>query len=323
MRKGKISEPVLRRTVLKYIDNSREDIVIGPGTGVDGAVMDLKGCYMVTSASAISGKFNDKAYFAINRALNNIAAMKAEPVGVAVSILANEEFEEKDLKQLSMRIQEVSRYFGVSILGGHTEVTGSVNDTVIFVTAIGRREKSVSKEKISDNAAIIVSGHVGTEGTAILAELKEKELLEYYCADLVRQAKRFKEKISVIPVSCALKRQDVYMHDISQGGILSALWDLGIKTGMGMDVDMRSIPIKQETVEICEFFDINPYELLSGGTMLIVTDDEEKTMEALDKRGVESKVIGHLTSGNDRLLKFGETTGYLNRPAADPILSFI
>lgn len=323
MRKGKISEPVLRRTVLKYINNNREDVIVGPGTGVDGAVIDQEGFYTVLAPSVISGKIADKAFFGINRALNNIAAMKAEPVGVIVNILANEEFEEKDLKALAMRIREVSRDFGITVLGGHTEITDSVNDTVISVTAAGRKSRNGAKENISDNAALIVSGYVGLEGTAILAELKEKELSEYYCIDLVRQAKRFKDKISVLPAAKALAEENVFMHDISQGGILSALWDIGIKTGMGLNVDMRAIPIKQETVEICEFLSINPYELLSGGAMLIVAEDEEKVTAALDKQGINSSVIGHLDTGNDRILKFGETTGYLNRPAADAIYKFV
>ena len=161
---------------------------------------------------------------------------------------------------------------------------------------------------------MIVTKFIALEGTAILAQIKEKELLQHYCSDIVREAKLFKEHISVIEEAEALKDANVILHDLSRGGILSGLWEIGEKTGMGMDIDMRKVPIKQETVEICEFISLNPYCLLSGGAMLVI---------ALSEKGIPGAVVGYLNPGNDRIIRFGETKGFLNRPAADEIYKII
>lgn len=109
------------------------------------------------------------------------------------------------------------------------------------------------------------------------------------------------------------------MHDVTEGGIFGALWEIGAASGVGITADLRKIPIKQETVEVCEVFDINPYMLISSGSMLIGCLHGNELVEELAKKGIEAAVIGRATEGNDRIVVNGEETRYLGPALSDEL----
>ena len=109
------------------------------------------------------------------------------------------------------------------------------------------------------------------------------------------------------------------MHDISEGGIFGALWELGQCSGVGLEIDLKKIPIRQETIEICEFFDVNPYKLVSGGSMLMAAEDGNALMQAIRREGGKAVVIGKATDGNDRVLINGEERRFLETTQTDEL----
>ena len=113
------------------------------------------------------------------------------------------------------------------------------------------------------------------------------------------------------------------MHDITEGGIFGALWELAEGTGCGLDIDLKSIPIRQESVEVCEQFGVNPYLLMSSGSMLIATEDGPKLVRALAAEGIHSAIIGRATDGNDRILRNGDEIRYLDRPQSDELYKVV
>ena len=103
------------------------------------------------------------------------------------------------------------------------------------------------------------------------------------------------------------------------GGIMNSLWNLLEAYGLGCTIELRAIPILQETVEVCEVFDINPYRLSSGGCLLMAADNGFSALNALRKRGVEGAVIGKVEKGIARRILNGETETFLDRPKPDEI----
>ena len=77
----------------------------------------------------------------------------------------------------------------------------------------------------------------------------------------------------------------VGIHDVREGGIFGGLWELAAAGGVGLDVELKRIPVRQHTIEVCEFFRLNPYMLISGGTLLIVCENGERVAAALAKEG--------------------------------------
>ena len=101
------------------------------------------------------------------------------------------------------------------------------------------------------------------------------------------------------------------MHDVAEGGVFGAVWELAERLQSGVEIDLKKIPILQETVEISEYFDINPYQLRGDGALLCLAQDGAVIIEELKKSGIPATVIGRMTDGNDRILINEDETRHL------------
>ena len=185
-------------------------------------------------------------------------------------------------------------------------------------------ENSITKtEKIPKKRAglsIVMTKWIGLEGTLILAEEKEEELLSRYPLRLIRSAQGFDKYLPILPEAATALKSGVYaMHDVRNGGVFGALFELSRSMGVGLSVNLKQIPVKQETIEICEFFDLNPYELLSGGCLLLVTEKGEELVEALQLENIPAAVIGETINSNDKIVINGEETRFLEPAKPDEI----
>ena len=195
---------------------------------------------------------------------------------------------------------------------------------MISVTAVGKVKKGqmVSTGGAKPDMDIVLTKWIGLEGTSIIAKDHEAELLTRLPQSLVDTAKGFDQYLSVLPESrIAVEHGVAAMHDVTEGGIFGALWEMGEASGVGLDVDLKAIPVKQETIEVCEFFGINPYELISSGAMLIATNDGNGLVRKLSAAGVASAIIGKSNSSNDRRILSGDEVRFLEPPKADALYS--
>ena len=106
---------------------------------------------------------------------------------------------------------------------------------------------------------------------------------------------------------------------MGEGGFLSALWKMAEASEVGLEADFRKVPIRQETIEVCEIFDLNPYKLQADGAVLIGICGGEALVQRLRNEGFMAEVIGQTNSGNDRLLYSGGSARYLERPTEDEL----
>lgn len=323
MKIGKVSESILKRSILKQIKHHRAEVLIGAGIGVDCAVLALtQEEEFVISTDPITGTKKEIGIYAVHAGANDIAAAGATPIGVMVSILLPIHNSEAKLKAIMNQIVTTCDTLQMQVLGGHTEVTPAVNQPIVTVTAVGKRTKdqSISMNRIQPRQDIVLTKWIGLEGTAILAKEKQEQLLIKYPKPLVEEAQQFLKYISVIPEAATAIRLGVCaMHDVTEGGIFGALWELGEGAGVGLQVEMKKLPIKQETVEICEFFDINPYHFISGGCMLMVTDNGYDLVSALEEEKIKATVIGKITEGNDRVVISNDERRFLEPPKPDEL----
>ena len=167
---------------------------------------------------------------------------------------------------------------------------------------------------------IVVSKWIGMEGTSIIAKEKERELLKRFPPVLVKMAGEQREYLSVASEAATALKSGVYaMHDVRNGGIFGALWEISRKLGVGLCVDLKKIPVRQETIEICEFYNLNPYELISGGMLIMLTRDGQRLAEDLENKGINGIVIGSTNDGNDKIIVNQEEIRYLEPPVPDEI----
>ncbi len=166
--------------------------------------------------------------------------------------------------------------------------------------------------------ALIVTGWIALGGTALIADRYEEELKKRFPFSLVDAAKRFSDSCSVRKeTQIAIRFGGCALYELSKGGILGALWEAAEQAKVGLEVDLRRIPIRQETVEICEYFDVNPYYLYSAGSLLIGTDHAGELTETFLGVGIPAAVIGHVTPDRKRIIRNREKISYLNRPQPD------
>ena len=176
---------------------------------------------------------------------------------------------------------------------------------------------------------LIVAGAVAAEGTAWLTENRHEKLREFFAERFLEDARRLPEIYGTGRLEennkvwkMAEKAGASARYLMGEGGFLAALWKMAEASGVGLEVDLRTVPIRQETIEICEIFDVNPYKLLSGGSILLGISGGDAFVQELRREGIMAAVIGQTNSGNDRLLYSGGNARYLERPAKDEINRF-
>lgn len=338
MKTGKISESILKRSVLKYCKTKREEVVKGAAPGVDcafftypdgqgrgtgGQVPDCQDKVFCAATQTVSLPVIRAGCYAVYAAVNAVAAGGGIPFAMQMALTLPEGTEESELKRIMQLTEEAAGICKVQIAGGHTEVTGAVKYPVISVTAFGYRLEAaerVSRGLPAAGQAVVMTKWMGLEGTAVLAQEREAELLERYPFSITTAAKGFEKYLPVLPeAATALKSGVTAMHDMRNGGVFGGLYELAGRLGVGLSIDLKKIPVKQETIEICEFFDLNPYGLLSGGSLLIVAEDGDGMVKALQEAGIPAAVIGRTTDNNDKVLHNGEEIRFLEPARPDEI----
>ncbi len=323
MKIGKIPENVLKRSVLKQLHTKRQEVVLGAGVGEDCAAVKLGADEMfVLSTDPITGTVEDIGKLAIQITLNDLASAGAAPIGVLLTILLPEDTTEAGLKEIMAQVEEACQAADVQVMGGHTEVTAAVNQAIITVCGVGKVKdgKVISTAGARAGMDILVTKWIGIEGTSIIAKEQEEKLRERFSVPFIESAKGLDCFLSVLPeAEIAVRCGVCAMHDVTEGGIFGALWEMAEASGVGLEIDVKKIPIRQETVEVCEFFGINPYQLISSGCMLMAAENGMTLQRELEKAGICASIIGKATEGNDRVLLNEDERRFLEPPKTDEL----
>lgn len=177
---------------------------------------------------------------------------------------------------------------------------------------------------------LIVAGAAALEGTARIVYLKKDELKRYFSPGFLTSCISLKEDYGTENGSesetgknhvwdAAVKAGASCLYAMGEGGFLSALWKMAEASQVGLETDLRKVPIRQETIEICEIYDLNPYKLMSDGAILIGIRGGEGLVQELRRMGYMAEIIGQTNAGNDRLLYSNGNPRYLERPAKDEL----
>lgn len=323
MKVGKLPEQVLVRSVLKEIGHRRGEVLMGPGVGQDCAVLELAPDeVLVMSADPITGTVKDIGSHSIHITANDLAASGAEPVGVMLTVLLPETTEEQELRRMMQDVENICKALDIEVLGGHTEITNVVRQPLISVAGVGKVKKgqAILTNGLRAGQDLVVTKWIALEGTSIIAKEREAELKQTLPEEFVDTAKAFDQYLSVIPESrIAASHGASAMHDITEGGIFGALWEMAEGADVGLDIDLKQIPIRQESVEICERYGLNPYQLMSSGSMLIGTEHGAALVRKLKESKIPATLIGQAVQGRDRILRNGEDIRYLDRPQSDEL----
>ena len=317
---GKVKELILERSILKPISQNKIGIEKGAAVGSDCAFIDEMGL----ANGYMSIDTEDAPKWAVCSACNNLWAGGIRPTHIMVNLILPAHIKESRIKNIMSRIVDEALYHDVKIAGGHSEYADGLKAPIISVTAMGRPAGQMEAKDVIDKD-IVMTKWMGICGTAILAQVKQQELCTRLPEKYVAAAAAMGRLCEVAPeAQKAIETGKVLaMHDVAGGGIYTALWELGKKLDCGLSVDIKAIPVMQETIEVCEFFDINPYRLKGDGSLLIVTEDGEGLANMLKEEGIAAAVIGKTTTGLDRVITREEERRFLESANGDEIYKVI
>ena len=321
MKEGKIPPELLKSLVFNNIKVRNEEVILRPEIGEDCAAIDFGSHACVLSTDPITGAVKDAGALAIHISCNDVATSGVRPVGIMVTILAPPKTTEEDIKRVMEEAGEAASKLGVEIIGGHTEVTSAVNRIVISTTALGKAQKDrivrSSGAKAGDD--VIMTKWAGLEGTSIIASDKGKELEAVLTPEEIESARSFIHNISVVEEGVTAGEFGASsMHDVTEGGILGAAWEIAESSGKGIDIYIDKIPVREVTKKICSFYGIDPYRLISSGSMLITASKGAELVRLLEEKGIPAVIIGRITEAGRNIIRNGDIS-LLNPPDADEI----
>ena len=255
LKPGKIPENILKRSVLGKISGKRPEVLLGSGVGEDCCVLaHFSDEVFVMSTDPITAAEKNTGDLAVLVTANDLASAGAEPVGILLTVLLPVGTTEEDISSLMGEVTDKCRELSIEIMGGHTEITDVVKKPLLSVTGVGKcpKDRVITTGGAKPGMDLIVTKAIGLEGTSIIASEHRKELLTKLPADLIDRAASFINEISVVEDGLTAAAAGASaMHDVTEGGIYGALWELAEASDVGLDCDLKKIPIRQETVEIC------------------------------------------------------------------------
>lgn len=318
MQKGKVPYNILKRSVLKHAIFKKSEVLVGAGIGKESSILSCKGNEGIAfSGNPVIVSGINGLYYGVIRCMNHLWASGAAPTGIINQILLPTDSEEKQLADIMKQLNDICNDLNIVILGGHTMVTDVVRQPVITLTAVGL----VNCVPVKPQAGwdLIVTKYIGMEGTSLLVHEKEEVLHSHYTYDFLFGAKQMRQNLCVAQEANIAIAHGAAVHSMSEGGVLASLWDMMDGAGLGMDVNLKAIPIRQETVEITEFFELNPYQMMSNGALLVATPNGEELLQKLHREKIPATIIGKTTAEKARILRRDEEERYLDRPAMDDL----
>lgn len=321
MQIGKLPNDVLRDIVISKINKFNEDVIVGPQVGEDCSVVKFNDDVCVLTTDPITAADRNMGKIGVHICCNDIASAGVRPLGILVTILAPPSVEISDIKNIMKDVTSACEEMSIDILGGHTEITDAVNRTVISITAIGKGKanKFVRTGGALEGDDIIVTGYAGLEGTAIISRDYYEALSNIVSRDVLLSAQEMLKDISVVKTGLIAAEYGVNaMHDATEGGILGAIWEVAEASSLGAYIEQDNIPISSETLEICKAININPFRLISSGSMVITCKAGEGLCNLLKERGINAAVVGKITK-EEKVIKNKFKEEILSPPESDEI----
>lgn len=292
--------------MLASIPNLDERVLVGPSVGMDCAVVDLGSRLLVFKTDPITFASDEIGWYAVQVNANDIATTGAVPTWFLMTLLLPGENTTADLvDQISQQVFEACQAIGVSVIGGHTEITHGLERPIVVGTMVGEvtHEDLVTPEGARPGDRLLITKGVPVEATSILAREFPHKLQGLLSTEEISQARDYlyDPGISVLKdADIAIRAGEVTaMHDPTEGGLASALWELAEACGHTIVFNPETVPMSPLSQRICQVFRIDPLAAIASGALLLATSpkDAPQICQALQVEGISCADIGRLENG--------------------------
>jgi hydrogenase expression/formation protein HypE len=332
---GKFSLDLIERIVYPRLGAKRKEVLVGPGHGRDNAVIRL-GCNQVLVATADPLSvipalgLRDSAYLSVHLLASDLATCGFPPQFMLVNLSLPPQMKNEDFEKYWKYVSYECKKLGIAIVGGHTGKYVGSDYTVVgggVMMTLAPEKKYLSSCMSKPGNILIMTKGTAIATTAILSRIFPGTIKEAYGTSFLKKAQLYLREFSVVEdaltaASVGLRDEGVTaMHDVTEGGLLGALYELSEASKVGLEVELSDVIVSEEAKLVCDLFNLSPFSTLSEGTLIITVRPEkaERVQQALEFKGIRSATIGKVTSAeNGRWIKREGRRSPLRKPAADP-----
>lgn len=279
--------------------------------------------YVIGGQAQTYGYSKHIGEYAVAAAVNGMMAEGAGDIGISARITVPVWWDSYGIHGIRKCIEGICGEKGFRLLEIEELKSPALPVAEVAVTGISGTVKEgtcVVRDKVRAGQDIVLTKWIGMEGMLRITEEKKEELAGRFAPGFLKQIRSFRPEIFAEKEMGEIRKHGAAaIRQITEGGILAALWYLSRDIQTGICLDMKNISVLQETVEVCEHFRLNPYQLTSAGSFLVVADQGEILRDRLLGCGVKAAVIGRITDGHDKVIYNGEDIRYIDRPAPDEI----
>ena len=294
-------------------------LVVGARVGEDAAVIEMGDRYLVVKTDPITFAVEKIGWYAVHINANDIAVTGADPKWFLATLLLPEGKAEPSLvEEIFSDILAACGELGVTLCGGHTEITHGLDRPIVVGQMLGEvaKDKLLRKDSLRPGDVVLLTRGVAIEGTALIAREKHSELSGKVSVKVLDTARRFlfNPGISVVRAARAASSTGgaKAMHDPAEGGVLAGLLEMALAARLGTVVFPDQVTILSETREICAALGLDPLALLASGALLIglASDQVDRVKESLAAQAIPATVVAELRPLEDgyRLRRGGEVT---------------
>ena len=323
---GKLPMEMLHSLLVEIGTN--DSVLQGPGIGLDCAVLDMGNQLLVVKSDPITFTASNIGWYAVHVNANDIATTGAKPSWfVATLLLPEKGTDEQLVRSILNQIESACEETGAVLVGGHTEITSGLDRPILSGTMIGvtTKEKLKSPSRIQPGDTILLTKSIAIEAASILAEEFKTQLQDLIPGTILQQARSFlyDPGLSVLPEArIASEYNGVHaMHDPTEGGLSGALWELSYAGSVRLIIEKKLVPLSNEANLICSAMNINPWEAIASGSLLISVspEDAEVLQKQIRSSGIEVAEIGFAEKGEGVFLSEGDSQTILPKPKRDAI----
>lgn len=307
---GKVSNDILQKHILGYQGHSSKDVIVGPKVGMDFAVIDFNGQYLIVSSDPVTGVQEDIGWYAVNVSANDVATSGAKPRFLNSIVLLPENSDISIAKDIAKQIDNAAKKLQISIVGGHTEVTPNLKQVIVATTAFGITKKYITSANVKEDDIILMTKTAGIEGTSILARTF-KDKFKTINPIIFQKASEMINQISIVKEAEILFNTGKVhaMHDPTEGGIIGGIYEMALASCIGFNIKEDKIDVADETKAICNNLKIDPTKLMGSGCLLAAVDPDgiESVINELEKNGLKSTAIGKFGGKKREIVKSNGT----------------
>ncbi len=309
---GKLNHEFLEKLLENHanvLKNSR--VIMGSKIGEDAAVIDMGDKYLVAKTDPITFATERIGYYAVNINVNDLVCTGANPLWFQSTILLPEKnISEELIESIFKDISDSCNELGVSVVGGHTEITAGLDRPIVVGSLFGEVEKEslVLSSGAKPGDALILTKGVFIEGTSIIAREKDDYLKKIGCPnEFVEKCKNYLFNPGISVAKEALLASKNFrisaMHDPTEGGLMCGIAEMALASNSGVEIEIRRINVLPEPLKLSKIFNIDPKNTISSGSLLIAIN-EDKSQDLIDflsKNNITAKKIGVFLNKKDGL----------------------